>query len=108
MLHAHSLASLACSDDRRKVDRSGDHRLTQLVLSEITPLTFSFLLSKSSYVFEERRWFSLPVEQVQFKTLWGEFHSMQAETVLLPLFSESLFKLQYAQEEYEKRQSLGG
>ena len=53
-------------------------------------LDLFLLLSKSSYVFEERRWFSLPVEQVQFKTLWGEFHSMQAETVLLPLFSGSL------------------
>lgn len=71
-------------------------------------LDLFLLLSKSSYVFEERRRFSLPVEQVQFKTLWGEFHSMQAETVLLPLFSESLFKLQqHAQEAYEKTQSFG-
>lgn len=42
------------------------------------------------FVLKERRRFSLPVEQVQFKILWEEFHSMQAETILLPLFSESL------------------
>jgi hypothetical protein len=51
-------------------------------------LDISLLLNKPSYVFEERRRVSMPVEQVQFKILWGEkkFHSRQAETVLLPLF----------------------
>lgn len=38
------------------------------------------------YVFEERRWFSLPVEQVQFKTLWGEFHSVRAENSIASIF----------------------